>query len=90
MEESERDAAVEEFYTEYMRMKQIYGLAMNSSMKTSGECELEVYRMDGDQKRYISKLSDDMDDGTLLYKRALEDLRNFENKQKENGHARTA
>jgi hypothetical protein len=84
MHEGERDAAVEAFYDAYLCMKQQYGLNMNMRMDASGECELEIYQANGDQKRYISKLGEKEDDGTLMYRKALQDLENFNRKQKQN------
>lgn len=90
MEDNERNKALDEFYTEYMRMKPKYGLNMSSKIDISGKCVAEVYWMDGEQKCCIFKLSEDLDDGTVLYIKALDHLRDFENRQKENGCERTA
>jgi hypothetical protein len=84
MHDGERDAAVEAFYDAYLCMKQQCGLNMNMRMNASGECELEIYQSNGDQKRYISKLSEKEDDGTLMFRKALQDLINFDRKQKQN------
>lgn len=78
-----RNAAVEDFYAEYFRLKQQYNLNMSSKMNASGECVLEIYMAEGEQKHYISKLNEEDDDGTLIYTKALNDLRTFEKKQKQ-------